>query len=206
MPRLSNELRRIEDMFRFWNETYYARALEEPVLSLIPDHRGRAYGWFTCYKPWKESKEKEGYYEINICADQLERTIEEITGTLLHEMAHLYNHMNGIQDTSRGGTYHNKKFKQTAEDHGLIIEQVPVIGWSKTKINDETKKIIKEKKFKPIRLKRSYQDSISPGKGNAKTKQSMRKYVCPCCGCIIRTTKEVHVLCIECDEEFQIES
>lgn len=143
MPRLSSELKRIEDMFKFWNERYYNGELEEPVLTLIPDHRGRAYGWFTCYKAWSDQDNKSGYYEINISADQLERTIEEITGTLLHEMAHLYNHMHKIQDTSRGGRYHNLRFKETAEQHGLIIEQVPVIGWSKTKINEETKKIIK---------------------------------------------------------------
>lgn len=34
---------------------------------------------------------------------------------------------------------------------------------------------------------------------------SSRKYVCPCCGAIIRATKEVHVICAECDVEFQEE-
>lgn len=205
MPRLSTELKRIEDMFRFWNERYYEGKLEDPVLTLIPDHRGRSYGWFTCYKAWNDQDNKNGYYEINISADQLERTIEEITGTLLHEMAHLYNHMNKIQDTSRGGRYHNLHFKETAEKHGLIITQVPVIGWSKTQINEETKKIIKEKKFKTVKLKRNCEDSIS-SKGKTKTKQSMRKYVCPSCGCIIRATKEVNVICKDCYVDFEVES
>ena len=42
---------------------------------------------------------------------------------MLHEMAHLYNLENGIKDTSRAGTYHNAKFKATAEEHGLICER-----------------------------------------------------------------------------------
>ena len=32
---------------------------------------------------------------------------------------------------------------------------------------------------------------------------SSRKYVCPCCGTIIRATKEVHVLCGECEVAFE---
>ena len=32
---------------------------------------------------------------------------------------------------------------------------------------------------------------------------SSKKYVCPCCGLIIRATKEVHVICAECDREFE---
>lgn len=42
--------------------------------------------------------------------------------------------------------------------------------------------------------------------GAAKTKQSSRKYVCPMCGCIIRATKEVHVICGDCNVEFEEEA
>lgn len=42
--------------------------------------------------------------------------------------------------------------------------------------------------------------------GAAKTKQSTRKYVCPMCGTIIRATKEVHVVCGDCEVEFEEES
>lgn len=33
-----------------------------------------------------------------------------------------------------------------------------------------------------------------------------RKYVCPVCGCIIRATKEVHVICGDCSVEFEEEA
>ena len=201
MPNLSNELKQLEDMFRFWNKTYFDGIIEEPVITLIPDHRGRAYSWCTTYKAWGSEKlpTTVGFYEINICADQLNRSIEEITGTLLHEMVHLYNLQIGVQDCSRGNTYHNKKFKEEAEKRGLIISFNKKIGWSVTQINDETKKIIKREKFKAIKLQRKEEIKIQ------KPKQSMRKYVCPCCGCIIRATKEVHVSCIDCNEDFILE-
>jgi acetone carboxylase gamma subunit len=38
-----------------------------------------------------------------------------------------------------------------------------------------------------------------------KSKQSSRKYVCPGCGCIIRATKEVHVVCGDCEMVFEEE-
>ena len=44
----------------------------------------------------------------------------------------------------------------------------------------------------------------NPLKGSRKGGgSSSRKYVCPCCGTIIRATKEVHVLCGECEVAFE---
>ena len=201
MPTLSTELKELEKMFTFWNQHYFNGDLNAPVITLTPDHRGRSYGWCTIHKVWSDSRtDKVGYYEINICADQLNRSIEEITGTLLHEMVHLYNLQIGVQDCSRGNTYHNKKFKEEAERRGLIITRADKIGWSITTINDETARIIKEKKFTDIRLKRCQMTTSS-----TKPKQSMRKYVCPCCSLIVRATKEVRIKCIDCDEEMLLE-
>ena len=43
-----------------------------------------------------------------------------------------YCQLNGIQDTSRGNTYHNKRFKEEAEKRGLLIDYDPKIGHSIT--------------------------------------------------------------------------
>ena len=52
-----------------------------------------------------------------------------------------------------------------------------------------------------------YKQRIDPKEGkDSKPKQSSRKYVCPCCGLIIRATKECRVMCMECDEEMKLES
>ena len=47
---------------------------------------------------------------------------------MLHEMAHLYNLNHGIKDVSNNGYYHNKKFKETAEAHGLAISHHHTYG------------------------------------------------------------------------------
>lgn len=65
-------------------------------------------------------------------------------------MVHLYNLQIGVQDTSRSGTYHNKKYKEAAEQHGLIVDKDSKYGWTKTSLNDEAKAFVEglqDKKF-----------------------------------------------------------
>lgn len=33
---------------------------------------------------------------------------------------------------------------------------------------------------------------------------STRKYICPCCGNSFRATKEINVMCMDCNEQFVI--
>ena len=48
-----------------------------------------------------------------------------------------------------------------------------------------------------------YRDSAAKIKSKKSSKQSSRKYVCPCCGLIIRATKEVRVQCMDCEMEMK---
>ena len=86
------------------------------------------------------------------------RPIEEVAATLLHEMVHYYNYENGIQDCSRGNTYHNRRFKAAAEAHGLIVEHSDKYGWSHTSPSDELLDFILENGLtdilKPQRVRR----------------------------------------------------
>ena len=60
--------------------------------------------------------------------------------TLLHEAAHGVAHVRGIEDTSRQGRYHNRKFVQLAVELGLTAPEAPhpSIGWSMCTLGDET--------------------------------------------------------------------
>lgn len=171
----------LEDLFSKFNARFFADKLEKPVITVSPDHTRGAYGWCTGWKAWKAG-EDEGHYEINLCAEYLNRPFEETCGTLLHEMVHLQNLQDGVQDTSRSGLYHNKKFRETANPEAL--EFVQSLGKSG---------------FSLVRPR------ITGLKGSSKSGSSSRKYVCPCCGTIIRATKEVRVICADCDCEFQEE-
>lgn len=190
----------LENLFSKFNARFFADKLEKPVITVSPDHTRGAYGWCTGWKAWKAG-EDEGHYEINLCAEYLNRPFEETCGTLLHEMVHLQNLQDGVQDTSRSGLYHNKKFRETAEAHGLTVEKGEKYGWHKTTLNPEALEFVQSLGKSGFSLVRP---RITGLKGSSK-KNTSRKYVCPCCGAIIRATKEVHVICADCDCEFQEE-
>lgn len=215
MNSLKTVIEKLESLFSKFNTKFYKDELQNPVITVSPDTTSGAYGWCTSWKAWKhvgeeaevnefdnsgqaESKEPDGFYEINLCAEHLGRTFKEVCATLLHEMVHLWNLQNGVQDTSRGGTYHNKKFKAVAEEHGLVIDQHPKYGWTLTTLNSEALQFIEQIDEQGFGIYRSKLPKIK-----AASSSSSRKYVCPCCGTIIRATKEVHVVCGDCSVEFE---
>ncbi|RHU07129.1 SprT-like domain-containing protein [[Eubacterium] hominis] len=197
---LKTVIEKLESLFSKFNERFYEGELQKPVITVSPDTTKGAYGWCTSWKAWTDSDDSEGYYEINMCAEHLNRKFEEVCSTLLHEMVHLWNLQNEIQDTSRNGSYHNKKFKDVAECHGLIIEKDKKYGWTLTSLNEEAKVFIKSLNADGFAI---YRKKLAHIKSTSK--QSTRKYVCPSCGCIIRATKEVRVICSDCNVEFEEE-
>ena len=108
----------LEKMFRELNKHYFAGKLPEPIISL--KKTPSAYGHITCSKVWQAGGENK--YEINISSATLDRPIEETASTLLHEMVHEYCMETGIKDTSNNGVYHNRRFKEQAETHGLTVD------------------------------------------------------------------------------------
>ena len=129
--RVAGYLNKIFDLL---NAEYFESTLSRPTITI--QSTPRAYGHFTLNDDtWVSTI--GGSHEINIGAGTLARPIEEVAATLLHEMVHYYNYENGIQDCSRGNTYHNKRFKQEAESRGLIITHNEKYGWSHTAPSEE---------------------------------------------------------------------
>jgi len=198
----------LETMFQMFNDRFYKGELQSPVITVSPDQTSGAYGWLTSWKAWQREG-TEGYYEINMCAEHLNRSYEEVSTTLLHEMVHLWNLQVGVQDTSRGGTYHNKKFKLEADNRGLLISQHAKYGWTLSELSidgykficeNETLSEMKEKGFGLHRTKMSKVESKSASK-----KSSSRKYICSECGNSIRATKDINLICGDCNVAMEIE-
>jgi hypothetical protein len=80
----------------------------------------------------------ERYSELFVGGEGLARQPHEIMATLLHEAAHCLAHVRGIQDTSRQGRWHNRKFAELAAEVGISVERDPKIGYSITSMPDET--------------------------------------------------------------------
>lgn len=77
--------------------------------------------------------------ELLVGGEGLQLGALEVLGTLLHEAAHGVAWVREVQDTSRGGRYHNRRFKALAEEIGLEVAQVGSLGWTATKVRDETR-------------------------------------------------------------------
>lgn len=188
----------LELMFKKANDRFFDGELPKPVITIIPDG-GRSYGWFTPWKAWSESE--QGYYEINISAEYLNLPIEQVIATMLHEMVHLYNHENGIKDTSRGSMYHNLKFKTESEKRGLNIEKDNKYGWTITTLNQDGLDFVNSLEQKDFALHRVNVNPTEESETKPKKKSSSRKYKCPMCDQSVRATKEIKLLCGECSSE-----
>lgn len=113
-----------------------------PVVMLLAapnphGHRG-VLGHFAALR-WHAKPDQAGrrFHEVIVVAEHLDRTAEDIVGTLLHEAVHALNFERGLRDCSRS-QYHNQLFKQTAQELGLAVEQVDHYGFAKTSMLPET--------------------------------------------------------------------
>ena len=198
----------LNKVFDLLNAEYFESALTRPTITI--QSTPRAYGHFTLNDDtWVSTI--GGSHEINIGAGTLARPIEEVCATLLHEMVHYYNYENGIQDCSRGNTYHNKRFKQEAERRGLVISHSQKYGWSHTEPSEELLDFVIENGLTDILLNRNEFTGFQTGgtgthSGGEEIRKpprtsSTRKYICRCCGMSVRATKSVRIACMDCDEQ-----
>lgn len=200
----------LEKIFRAVNSYYFGNQLEEPVICITSTVR--AYGHVTVGKAWSVGKAAEQRRELNISSAYLAtRPIENVVCTMVHECVHLWNLQNGVKDCCRGGTYHNKKFRDLAEAVDLKVTFNERYGWSQTEPTDALIDFILEQGWNEIPMNRN--DGISiRGTGGAgansgsipkppKKPSSTRKYLCPCCGKSVRATRELRILCMDCDEQ-----
>ena len=207
--RLAGQL---EKLFRMLNEDFFGGQLEDPIITI--QSSARSYGHYSVHPIWSVNGE-EKRHEINIAAGTLDREIEYTVATLLHEMVHYYNDtVLNVQDCSRGGTYHNKQFKATAESVGLIVTKSDKYGFAHTAPSDSLLEWIIDHldSINEIKINRNEpggvrivggnntgnSNGLPPVGGNRQTHH--RKYICPCCGNSVRATKQLKVICGECME------
>lgn len=194
---LSRPLMALEEAYGFLNSTFFESALSKSVIMISPTPD--SYGHFTPWKSWK-GKDGEGYCEINIDAGTIDRPIEHVIATLLHEMVHQYCYEHGIKDTSRGGAYHNKRFKAEAEKRGLVIGYDKRIGHSPTRPGSIILELVESGRFNGCidEFCRVRGTLLGPSGSSGKKQSSTRKYSCPGCGMSVRATKEVRIECMDC--------
>ena len=207
--KMSRAVGQLEKMYNTLNWDFYGGALPTPIITV--QSKPGTWGHCTVNKVWR--RKEDNTYEMNIAAEILDQDIEDIIDTLLHEMVHLYCRENSIQEVSRGGKYHNGKFKELAEKCGLLCVKAGQYGWNTTATgNDRLTEYALEKGWSEIKISRgaAWQPirtgaagAASTGAtttGGGKAPSSTRKYQCPCCKNSVRATKAVNIICGDCNE------
>lgn len=205
----------LEKIFRILNRDSFGGEIEEPIITI--QTTPGAYGHVTVGKTWRKGQEMR--HELNIAADWLDRPIEHVVATMIHEMVHLYNIQHGIQDCSRGGSYHNKKFRDEAVKHMIQVDKHDKYGWTITSPTDELLEYILGQGWEELEMSRGFHfgfggiggdkdtDSAPKGIKGGETKpkgSNSRKYVCPNCGAIVRATRDLEIICKPCMVEFEL--
>ena len=192
----------LENAYVALNNKFFGGELPPVIITI--QSSPRAYGHYTTWEnTWVG--EGQGFHEINIGAETLDRDASEVLATLSHEMCHHYCAVNNIKDTSRGGTYHNKKFKEVAEGTGaILVDYDPRIGYSPTRPTDALIAFIEEQGWTGVNLSRQSILGLPGGKGRGRS-NGVRKYVCPNCHCSVRATKAVNIGCLDCGTVMELE-
>lgn len=189
------------------------------MLLAAPASRGNVLGHFAALR-WRGRKEDaRPVHEVVVVAEHLDRPVEEVLGTLLHEAAHALSFERGVKDCSRN-QYHNQNFKKAAESLGLHVEQMPHYGWARTRLTDETKTRYAQELALLAQVLVHRAPEAAPGRtgtktpsddaeeGDDKPRSRNRKATCAC-PYIIRVSKktldETAIRCETCGERFRFD-
>ena len=206
MSSIKEIITTLEDIFDKANAKFYDGKVIRPVITVQTASRG-VLGWCSCNRIWNNEETNEEAYEINIVAEHLTRSINEVVGTMLHEMVHLHNLQNGIKDCT-AVQYHNKHFRDSALEHGLklMVEKADVNkGYSYTELNDEGLAFVKEMGWEDFKINRTAKVDKTPTTKVDKTPKKTHKtytFVCDCGTKIRHKDKELKITCGVCKSGF----
>ena len=126
--KMSRAVSQLEHIYNSLNADFFGGGLPVPIITV--QSKPGTMGHCSVAKVWQRKEDKT--HELNIAAEVLNYPVEETIDTMLHEMVHLYCRQHDIKEVSRGGKYHNKRFKAIAEEHGLTCVPCGQYGWNTT--------------------------------------------------------------------------
>lgn len=109
------------------------------VLASGTETRATKLGHFAVGR-WTVQGNPSAQPEVLVAGEGLGRGAAEVLATLLHEAAHGLCWTRRIRDTSRGGRYHNRAFRQMAEHVGLAVTQSKQFGFAHTTLGEQAQR------------------------------------------------------------------
>lgn len=211
----------LERAFRAFCGLAFKRHMPMPVITIQTAGRKNAAAWF-----WREQwlngernategghtgnpvqdggrASREGRLpEINICAEQLGRSVEDLAQFLLHEMCHMANYLDGIRDCT-ASQYHNRHFQRRCHSIGLVCKKGPR-GFAYTSLSPQLREIVGRVAINPgafavyrrspfIELNRSLPELVQKGT------RRLRRWTCGCKKSrVIYASRGLDVTCNQC--------
>jgi hypothetical protein len=160
--------------------------------------------------------------EVLLAGEALHQPPADVFEILLHEAAHALNAARGIKDTSRGGRYHNQRYKAAAEELLLRVRAMPPHGLARTLLTDEARgryattidrlgdaMRIARRLDAPTRSREHDKDGADEDKSGERSKS--QAVTCTCgCGRRLRVAPTVLAVgpihCGRCDTDFTAEA
>jgi hypothetical protein len=109
----------------------------DAVVVVASGSEGKRLNWGH-FAPHRWQVNGSDRHEVLVGGEGLHRGPLEVLGTLLHEAAHGLAQARSMQDTSRQGRYHNRRYATLARELGLEVASVKPIGWSATTLPEPT--------------------------------------------------------------------
>lgn len=192
----------LSDAYSFFNNSLFAGQLPECLITL--QRKASSYGYFAGGR-FGTSDGLSVTDEIALNPSHFKnRTVQEVLSTLVHEMAHLWQHHFG--ETSRGG-YHNKEWAAKMLEIGLIPSSTgqPCGKTTGPKMSHYIKDDGNFVQHCAVLLSGGFVlpfvelwDETKASKSKAKNKT---KFVCWFCGAAAWGKLELRIVCGECEVE-----
>lgn len=184
--------------FFYFNEKLFSGKLK-PVMLNFSRKSPRVLGFFAPQRWMKDGN--ADLAEISLNPQHLNRNIEDVFATLVHEMVHLWQSQYG--KTSRNG-YHNKEWADKMLDIGLVPLGPGGKQTGQSMSHEIADNGVYIKAFREIPS-----DHILPWKsfmdGSGKTKKSSSrvKYSCPSCETSVWGKNGISILCNNCEVTYK---
>lgn len=168
--------------------------IPETVTIVVPRGRRRMVAYFSpgCWRV--QGGEVD---EIGISAEHLADGVESVATSVLHEAAHARARALGIQDTSRGGRWHNRRFGELALDMGLKVAQHSSIGCTTPGLRSEAfiryADELRSLEQALVLVRQDRTPPVGPGPGGGiggpgGSQAASRKYVSAICHCMTESS------------------
>lgn len=189
--------------YDFFNENLFDNKLAPCIIVFGRDIK-RCYGYFHA-EQWQHVESKLRTHTISLTPMHLDRPLQEIFGTLVHEMVHLWQHDHGENKSKNG--YHNKEWAEKMKEIGLYPSSTGQEGGKETgpKVSHY---IIGGGPFDncfqnmPEDIKLHWIGAADQEK-KKKPKREKTTYQCPGCEAKIWGKPDLRVQCLECEEIFE---